>query len=55
MPNKKKEPKYYLVLSKSRNYTYGAFPYTKEGRRDAEAFVKKSSKAQKEELYIKER
>jgi len=51
---RKKSPKYYLVLSKSRNYTYGAFPYTTEGKKKAEAFIKKTSKAQTEELYIKE-
>lgn len=49
---KKKNPKYYLVLCKGRNYTYGAFPYSKEGKRSAEAFVKKASKSQEEELYI---
>jgi len=49
---KTKNPKYYLVLSKSRNYTYGAFPYSKEGKKKAEAFVRKTSKSQKEELYI---
>jgi hypothetical protein len=52
--SKKKNPKYYLVLSKSRNYTYGAFPYTKEGKRNAEAFIRKSKK-EGEELYLAER
>ncbi len=49
---KTKTPKYYLVLSKSRKYTYGAFPYSEEGKKKAEAFVRKTSKTQNEELYI---
>ena len=49
---KAKTPKYYLVLSKGRKYTYGAFPYSKEGKKKAEAFVKKNSKPETEELYI---
>jgi len=53
MPRKKTDSKkYYLVLSKSKNYTFGAFPYTEEGRKKAEAFVKKTSKQKNEELYI---
>lgn len=52
---KKKSPKYYLVLSKSRNYTYGAFPHTKEGKEKAESFAKATSKKVDEELYVKEK
>ena len=50
---KKKTPKYYLVLSKSKNYTHGAFPYTREGKQKAEEFIKLSSGEKNEELYIK--
>lgn len=53
--SKKKNPKYYLVLSKSRNYTYGAFPHTEEGKRKAENFAKVTSKKVKEELYVQEK
>ena len=52
---KKRNPKYYLVLSRSRNYTYGAFPHTKEGKEKAESFAKKTSKEVQEELYVKEK
>ena len=52
---KKKTPKYYLVLSKSRKYTYGAFPYSEEGKKDAEIFLKKESKRANEELYLVEK
>ena len=52
---KKKKPKYYLVLSRSRNYTYGAFPHTEEGKKDAERFAKLTSKKVEEELYVQEK
>ncbi len=52
---KSKTPKYYLVLSKSRNYTYGAFPHTKDGKKKAEDFAKVNSKKLKEDLYVQEK
>ena len=54
MPNKK-TPKYYLVLSKKRNYTYGAFPHSPEGKKKAEQFIKQVSVEKEEELYLTER
>ena len=53
MPRKKSTKKMYIVKSVGRNYTYGAFPYTDEGKADAEKFVKRMSKERKEELVIK--
>jgi len=52
---KSKTPKYYLVLSKSRNYTYGAFPYSAEGKKQAERFLRSESKKSNEELYLVEK
>ena len=52
---KNKSPKYYLVLSKSRNYTYGAFPYNEDGKKEAEKFLRKESKKSNEELYLTEK
>lgn len=52
---KSKTPKYYLVLSKSRNYTYGAFPYSIEGKKQAERFLRSESKKANEELYLVEK
>jgi hypothetical protein len=52
---KSKTPKYYLVLSKSRNYTYGAFPYSVEGKKQAERFLRSESKKSNEELYLVEK
>ena len=42
----------YIVLSKSRNYMYGAFPHTEDGYKMALDYVEKSKD---EELYIKEK
>lgn len=52
---KNKTPKYYLVLSKHRNYTYGAFPYSEDGKKQAERFLRKESKKANEELYLVEK
>ena len=49
----KKKEKYYLVLSRPRNYRMGVYPYTDEGKKMAEDFVKKNK--EKEELYIVEK
>ena len=56
-PKKKRKRKKncYVVLSKERNYRYGAFPYTEEGFKMAEEFVKKIKKSNGEELYIVEK
>lgn len=53
MSKRLKKEKYYLVLSKDKNYNHGAFPYTDEGLKMAKDFVKKFSK--QEELYIVEK
>ena len=52
---KNKTPKYYLVLSKRRNYTYGAFPHSPEGKKKAEKFIEQFSKERDEELYLTEK
>ncbi len=48
----RKKQKYYLVLSKSKNYRHGVFPYTPEGKEQAEKFIKHSKN---EELYLVEK
>jgi len=48
---RKRKKKYYLVLSESNNYRYGAFPYTEEGLKMAKMYIKKM---EPEKLYIKE-
>ena len=38
---KSRKKKYYLILSKTNGYRYGAFPYTPEGLEMAEKYLKK--------------
>ena len=52
MSKKKSKKKYYLVLSKDKNYRYGAFPPTEEGLEMAINYMKKLAP---EELYIVEK
>lgn len=53
MPKTKRE-KFYMVISKKNNYTYGAFPYTKEGRKAAKDYIeKKENKNLKLKITIK--
>lgn len=47
-----KRKKYYLVVSKRTQHTYGAFHYTPEGFDDAERYVKKISKVNATEIFI---
>tara|TARA_Y100000593_G_scaffold59892_1_gene111029 strand:+ start:392 stop:559 length:168 start_codon:yes stop_codon:yes gene_type:complete len=54
MPRKKNPKTMYIVKSKNNNYTYGAFPYTEEGKTKAESFVKKVYREKKERLEIQE-
>jgi hypothetical protein len=49
---KKNKKKYYLVLSRDKNYRYGAFPHTEEGLKMANEYIKK---CEPEELYIVEK
>jgi hypothetical protein len=53
MPKTKKQ-KFYMVISQKNNYTYGAFPYTKQGKEDAKAYIEnKSNKNLKLVLKVK--
>ena len=54
MPKKRKN-KMYLVLCKKSHYTQGAFPYTEEGKKLAEDFVKVAKRKNKEDFYITEK
>lgn len=55
MGRRKLEDKFYLVLSKSRNYTHGAFPFSEDGLEKAKKFIKEKSKQSKDALYIVEK
>ncbi len=50
-----KKNKFYLVLSRSSNYTYGAFPFSPEGLKIAKKFIKDKTKTVNESLYIVEK
>ena len=54
MPKKRKN-KMYLVLSKKNNYTQGAFPYTDEGKKLAQDFIKTAMEKKKEQFYLAEK
>ena len=42
---RKKSPKsMYIVKAAGRNYTYGAFPYTEEGKKRRKSLLRKSVK-----------
>jgi hypothetical protein len=53
MPKRKGSKKFYQVLSKDKNYCYGAFPFTKEGKSQAKAYIRSFGKRKEKELYIK--
>lgn len=54
MPRKKSPKTMYVVKSTSNNYTHGAFPYTEEGKTNAEAYVRKAYREKREKLEIQE-
>jgi len=56
MAAKKKKTKshqVYLILSERGNRLFGAFPYTEEGLAEAEKYVRKITKQNKEKYLIK--
>ena len=40
---KLKREKFYMIISNKNNYTYGAFPYTKEGKMAAKDYIQEKS------------
>tara|TARA_Y100000310_G_scaffold292765_1_gene321820 strand:- start:15 stop:173 length:159 start_codon:yes stop_codon:yes gene_type:complete len=50
MPKKRK---IILVLSEPRDYLYGAFDNTEEGKVEAEKYMKKMRRKDKVKLYLK--
>ena len=55
MKKRKKKSKMYIVLSKNKNYRYGAFPFNEDGLENAKNFVKEMGVLRSEELYIVEK
>jgi len=50
---KTKQSKVYLVLSEKNNHLFGAFPFSDEGLKEAEAYAKKITKKNKEGYFVK--
>ena len=50
---KKRVFKSYLILSEKTKHLFGALPYTEEGLKEAEKYVKKISRKNKESYLIK--
>jgi hypothetical protein len=55
MKKRKKKSKMYVVLSKSKNYRYGVFPFDEDGLENAKNFVKEMEVLRSEKLYIVEK
>jgi hypothetical protein len=49
---KTKSYKVYLILSERSKHLFGAFPYTEEGLKEAEKYVRKIKKLNKENYRI---
>ncbi len=45
-----KKDKCYIIVSKKNKYVQGAFPYTEEGRKKAEKYLKKINKNKEYEI-----
>lgn len=54
MPRVKGRVKYYVIISKERDYTYGAFPFSASGLKLATAYLKTLSKRTSEKYKIQE-
>ena len=50
---KTKQSKVYLVLSERNNHLFGAFPFSEEGLKQAQAYAKKIGRKNKENYFVK--
>ena len=48
-----KKDKAYIVVSEDRGYVQGAFPYTKEGKVDAQSYAKQLARKNKQKYKLK--
>ena len=49
MPKNKKNKRYYLIESSQKKWSYGAFPYTEEGLKEAKKYLSNLQKKNKRE------
>tara|TARA_B100000287_G_scaffold349800_1_gene338462 strand:- start:419 stop:586 length:168 start_codon:yes stop_codon:yes gene_type:complete len=52
MPKNKKNERYYLIESAERKWSYGAFPHTEDGLKEAKKYLRNLQKKTKEKLEI---
>ena len=55
MPRNKKNKKYYLIESEKRKWSYGAFPHSEEGLKEAKRYLSALQKKTDEKLGIVEK
>ena len=55
MPKNKKNKKYYLIESEKRKWSYGAFPHSEEGLKEAKKYLVVLQKKTNEKLEIVEK
>jgi hypothetical protein len=55
MPKNKKNKKYYLIESAKRKWSYGAFPHSEEGLKEAKKYIVALQKKTNEKLEIVEK
>jgi len=55
MPKNKKNKKYYLIESQQRKWSYGAFPHTEDGLKQAKRYLSSLQKKTDEKLGIVEK
>jgi len=55
MQKNRKNKKYYLIESERKKWSYGAFPHTEEGLKEATKYMSKLQRKMKEKLEIVEK
>ena len=50
-----KAKKYYLIIAKTNKWSYGAFPHTEEGLKEAKKYLRTVQKKNNDELEIIEK
>lgn len=55
MPKNKKNKRYYLIESQEKKWSYGAFPHTEDGLKQAKKYLSNLQKKTDEKLEIVEK
>lgn len=54
MPKIKNKTKGYVIVAENNDYTYGAFPYSREGLKRAKTYLISLTKSTKDKYLIRE-